>query len=274
LANIYESLHYRKWIRSQAEDWKKSRPGHTLSRLAQQTGIQPPYLTNVLKERAHLNADQFYSVAKAFALNRQETEYGLMLLEWERSSLEERKQALKQQIEIYRKEKLKTENHLQAQKVDASEENMIRFYSNPELVLVHAFLGVPRYAQNLKLIADSLKIEMSKLEELLKELKDYGLIQVTAKGTEKTGRSLHLSKTSAIWRSHQLLMQFRSLQRMQQLQESERYNFSVTFTADEKTREKIHREFLALLSKVEKLVKEAPSEEVYQMHFDLFPWGG
>jgi hypothetical protein len=46
----------------------------------------------------------------------------------------------------------------------------------------------------------------------------------------------------------------------------------VTFSADEKTRLQIHDRFLEFIRDIEDLVKMAPSENVYQLGFDLFPW--
>jgi uncharacterized protein (TIGR02147 family) len=272
MANIYEHLSYRKWVSEEASHWKKARPGHTFSRLAQQTGVQAPYLTNVLKERAHLNTDQFYALSQAFSLKTDEINYGLLLLEWERSSHQDRKQILKSKIDEIRKEKLKTEAHIKATTVQSSTEDITRFYLNPELQLIHSFLGIEKYAKNLDLIAQSLHLSPERVEGLVKELNDLGYIQMTGKGITKTNKSIHLPKSSPLCRPQQLLMHHRALQHLQALAEKDRYNFTVTFTADEPTREKIHREFLRFLSTIEPLVKEAPGESVYQIHFDLFPW--
>jgi uncharacterized protein (TIGR02147 family) len=272
LANVYEYLSYRKWMKDQASEWKKRSPSHTLARLSELAQVQAPYLTNVLKERVHLNADQFFAVANVFALNADEFQYGQTLLEWERSSHPKRKEVLQSKLDEIKKRKLKTETHLQAKTVNATADELTRFYLNPELQLIHAFFGVEKYAKNIDLIARSLNLDLVQVEALVKELIDLGFLKSTSSGFEKTKKSIHLSKTSPLCRPQQLLMHHRSLQQLQMLPESERYNFAVLFTADPETRETIHREFLKFLSTIEETVRKAPSEEVYQMHFDLFPW--
>ena len=52
----------------------------------------------------------------------------------------------------------------------------------------------------------------------------------------------------------------------------QRCAYSVTFSAEERIRARIHEAFLKFLREVEPLVRESPAQEVYQMNFDLFPW--
>jgi hypothetical protein len=138
--------------------------------------------------------------------------------------------------------------------------------------LVHAFLGVEEFAADHSLIAHCLKIDSMKLHSLIQELESLGFIKKSPKGYLKTKKSIHLSKSSPLCRPQQLLMQYRSLQHQQGMSDDNRYNFAVTFTANSETRERIQQEFLKFLSSIEDLVRAAPSEEVYQMNFDLFAW--
>ncbi len=270
--SIYGYQSYRRWLNDQAHEWKKRSPSHTLARLSELAQLQAPYLTNVLKEKAHLNADQFFSIAQVFAISAEEFQYGQILLEWERSAHEKRKEHLRQRMAELKKQKLKTENYLKASADDISEQEATRFYLNPELQLVHAFFGVEEFAADQELIARHLRIDSVKLASLVQELEKLGFLKKTPKGYQKTKKSIHLSKSSPVCRPQQLLMQYRSLQHQQGLPEDDRYNFAVTFTADPATREKIHQEFLKFLSVIETQVREAPSEQVYQMNFDLFGW--
>jgi len=50
------------------------------------------------------------------------------------------------------------------------------------------------------------------------------------------------------------------------------YSLSVIMTADPKMQAKLRARFLDFLKDAEAMVKDAPSEELYQMNFDLFCW--
>src|SRR4051812_348437 len=112
MINVYNYTNYRELLRDQALQKKKTEDGWTLQRIAESTGLQAPYLTNVFKERAHLSGDQFYSLAQLFEWNEEETSFGTLLLEWERSGLKRRRDAFKKRIDEIRKAKMKSEAHL------------------------------------------------------------------------------------------------------------------------------------------------------------------
>lgn len=270
--SIFKYINYRQLIADRANSRKKARAGWTLQRLAQQAGLHPPFLTNVLKERAHLNSDQLFSLTRALDFSDEETSFALLLQEHERSAHAERRKYLRDRIDAVVREKARTESHLSAPKVEATTEEITRFYVNPELQLIHAFLGVERFAKDPRLIATALNIEPARVELLIRELVSLGYVRETGGGLEKTRKSLHLPKDSPLCAPQQLLMQYRALQHQQLLPEDSRYNFAVTFTSDEETKARIHQEFLQFLGRIEKWVRAAPSAEVYQLRFDLFPW--
>ncbi len=270
--SIFDATNYRRILAAQSLAWKRRRPGMSLAGLARRAKLQAPYLTNVLKERAHLSADQLFSVSRILGFAENETAYVLLLLDWERSEQSERKALLRAQIDKARRGRLNVEKRLKAEVVGGATEATTRYWIHPEMQLVLTFLGVPRFAANFVRIAESLNIELSRVDEIVRELKELGLLRVGNKGLEKTKSRMHLAKDSPLCAPQQLLLHYRSLQHQQLLSPAAKFNFAVTFTADEKTREKIQVELLKFLETTEALVKNAPSESVYQLNLDLFPW--
>jgi len=269
---IFEYLDYRQLLCDLSKNFKKSRPAFTLQKLALRTQLHPPYLSAVLKKRQHLNADQLYSILKQLTLKEDEMSYALLLLDWERSSLPERKEKLLGDIQKIQKSKLQSESHLKAEKIEFSSEQITRFYINPDLQLVHMFLGVPSFSKDTNKIGESLNIDTERVQSCIAELKELGFVHESPKGLEKTKKRIHLPQNSPLCAPQQILLHYRSLQHQQLLNENEKYNFAVSFTGDPHTKEKIQKEFLKFLSVVENLVDEAPSRAVYQMNFDLFSW--
>jgi hypothetical protein len=85
-------------------------------------------------------------------------------------------------------------------------------------------------------------------------------------------KNFHLPKDSPLCEPHQNLLQQIANQHTRGLPEREKYAFSLTFSADEETRDAIHSEFLKFLQTIEPLVTKAPSDEIYGLRFDLFRW--
>lgn len=272
MISIFDYLHYRPGLKTKLLEVKKARPGWTLHKFAEKAQIQPPYLTNVLKERAHLSSDQLFSLAQVVGFNPDETDYCLLLLEWERSANSMRQALLGERINNIRKEKLKSEAHLSKELIASTTENIARYFATPELTIISFFFLIDEFAKHPEKIASCLNISYELLSKYINELQELKIIAKVNGKIELLRQEFHLPKDSPLSKPALLLMHYRSLQHQQLLNDSDRYNFSVTFTADERTREKIQREFLNFLERIEDYVKDAPSEQVYQVHFDLFKW--
>lgn len=270
--SIYSHWSYREFLAGECRAQKSRRPGFTLQKLAGRAAIQPPYLTNVFKERAHLSLDQAHAVGEALGLAEDELDYLLLLVDWERAAHGPRKTKLKAKLEALRREKLKSKAHLQKEILQAGDAHETRFFLNPYYKLLNAFLGVERFAKDPGRIAAALNLAPRQVERWLKDLVEMGFARATPKGFEKLKRNFHLPKESPLCLPHQNLLAQIAARQQQGLPDDEKYNFAVTFSADPETRERIQREFLKFLKTTEGLVKDAPAREVYGLSFDLFRW--
>ncbi len=270
--NTFTYLSYRAWLCQAHKQKKSERSTWTLGRLADCTSIQAPYLTNVMKERAHLSADQLFAILEYFKASPAERDYLLLLQDWERSSLASRKSFLKKQIDSIQEEQLRTEIHIQAPVAKVDQNELSRYYIDPHLQLIYAFLGIERFSQKPTRVAECLSITEDQVDSAIQELRKMGLL-VTSKGKlEKTKKKLHLPKDSYLCWPQQQLMKQRSALHLLKLPKELQYNFMVTFTADENCRKRIQLEFLQFLSRIESWVHESDSTDVHQMNFELFPW--
>lgn len=272
MSTTFEHLHYRPLLKQEAQRWKAAQAGRSLQRLARQTAVQAPYLTNVLKERAHLSADQLHALGQALDWDEEELDYAQLLLEWERSGNPQRRGSLKKKIDSRRREKLESKANLSKDLVGTDPAEDTRFFLNPFYFLLNFFVGVPRYAREPERIARCLNVQPARVQAWLKDLVKMKIIELGSEGYCPIRRNFHLPRESPLCEPHQQLMQQQSSQHLQGLPEDQKYNFTVTFSADPATQEKIRREFLKFLRAVEPAVKAAPPEEIYAMRFDLFRW--
>ena len=270
--NPFDHSHYRPLIAEQANAWKKSRPGWTLRRIAEKAQIQPPYFTNVLKERAHLSTDQLCSLAYVFEWNEETTEFALNLLEWERTNHAKRREALGEKIALRQREQKQIKAQLKKEVVQTPVAEQQKFFLNPFYYLVNAFLGIPRFAKEPLKISSCLAVKPAEVSLILKDLQEMKFIEKSGEMYRKLKRNFHLPKESPLCVPHQTLLHLASTQHLQSLPEGEKTNFTLTFSADQKTREKIQGEFRKFLQAVEPLVKDAPAEQLYGLRFDLFRW--
>lgn len=274
--SIFRHLDYREALEETALLWKKQRAGRSLQRLAEQSGLHTPYLSSTFKRRTHLNQDQLYSLCSSLSLPASEQTYLGLLLEWERSTVEERKEVLKTEIDKVRDEKFKSENHIKAKKIKEADAKYEKIYLNPEMYLTYFFLGLEKYQENPDLIARTLNLSPSTLKKYLEDLEGMNLI-VQDKGKIRSGaKHFHLSQESSLCGPHQTLLNYMSTHQMTRLDKKDKYGFNVTFTANKKTKAAIQESFLNFVKEAEDLVRGTPKEDsnqVYQFNFQLFPWG-
>lgn len=270
--SIYQYTSYRELLKDQAAAWKKEHAGWTLQRIAEKASLQPPYLTNVLKGRAHLSSDQFHALGQIFNWDGEESDYGILLLEWERSGLSPRKEALKKRIDEIRKLKTQSSHTLKKQVINPTHEEYLPFYLNPFYSLINSFLGVKRFSIDPKKISRCLNLDVAQVQSWLKELVRMKFVESTPQGFVKLKKNFHLPIESPLCEPHLAVMQQATSQHLQTLPQNEKVAFNLTFSADPETKEKIHREFVAFLKRIEPMVKDAPAEELYGLRFDLFRW--
>lgn len=275
--DVYRFTQYRRALLAAFEEKRQFEPGLRFSKISLKTGIQATYLTNVFKGRAHFSADQLYLFAHYLGMETESIDYLLLLLEWERSTVQERKRSLKAQIESAQKARLRAKDHLDVIDNSPSDLSSAQYYLDPFHKIVHLFLTVPAYAKEPTKILPVLGLTAGRLEETLKLLEKIGYIHRKSNGGYTVLKDgLHLPEDSPLHIPHQTFLRLQSLDRVRKSSPTESTFASATFSANEDTQIKIHAAFLEFFRKCQLLVEEVKPHEargVYQINFDLFRWG-
>lgn len=270
--NIFKYIRYQEIIEKSVKMRKKIDSKYTFRRLSERTNIQNTYLTNVLKGRAELNTDQLYLVTKELNFNLEEQEYMTLLLEYSRCSLPERKAQLLVKIHNVQNEHLDTSKHLEAQSASATFDYAAEYFLDPLCSIIHLFFEIPKFARNPQSIQNQLGISKEKFDKIIDLLIEMKALEFSKGQLKYKEHNYHLNKNSNLNQTAQILMKLKSVEQLEKLSAQRANVFSATFSANDEVRTQIHDEFLKFVKKVEKLVKGATPEKVFQLNFDLFPW--
>lgn len=271
MKSIYSTSAYREALRGQIQLWKSHEAKRTLTVLAKNAGLQLSYLSNVLNDRAHLSSDQVYALARETGCDAAETDYLLLLLEHERTGITARRKELERTIRNLQAEQLSTKKHLKAETLEMSLEDQARYYLDPFHQLIHLFLSMRPGTTSVQL-GQEFGLSPAHVARVLQFLERVGIVTAKKAGFAANTPVSYLPHESPITVAHLQQMRVKALDQIQRLLPSQRYAFSVTITADHEARLKIEREFSKFIQTVEKIVTAAPSEHLYQLNFDLFPW--
>lgn len=270
---LYDHTDYRQALRWASAQWKENGPGRTYLRLAKAAGVHPPYFSNVLKEKAHLNSDQIYTLMQYMGHSHAEMEFLMLLMEEEKCVVQTRKRALIEQLQKIKANKKKTESSINVEVISPVESRMSRFYLDPTIRLIYAFMAVPELGKDPQRIAKSLNLSESTVQEVITYLLDIGLIEKNQEGQLiKAKTKIHLPKESHLFEAQRKLLLYRCLEHQNRTRNDSDYHFEVTFSATKEVKELIHQKFLDFLKEVQPLVEKANPEEVFQMNFELFNW--
>ena len=81
-----------------------------------------------------------------------------------------------------------------------------------------------------------------------------------------------LPATSPLCKPQQMLKRVRAFEAIQKMNAAQVYSFSATVTMNEETKLRIQTRFVDFLKEIEQDVLASPSEDIYHIQFDLFPW--
>lgn len=275
--SIFESTDYRKIISNVMQKRKYVDKSYTFQSMAAHMRIQKPYLSKVINGRGDFNSDQMFMACDYLGIEGEERDYLLLLLEYDRSSFEERKEILLEEIEKIQESRRdikgtlkKSISNMTVETFDASDYQ--EYYLNPIIQLTHIFLTIRRFRKNPELIQEALVINDHQYKDALKKLVALKMIEIEEGEIKVLIRNLHLPRESRVVSAHhQMLRQLVSF-RLSRLPVERKKTFSATFSSSEKARKQIEVEFNKFFEKVQEIIKNEKYSDCYQINFELFPW--
>jgi len=243
----------------------------SFQRLAQAMGVHKSYLSAVFKGRAQINADQLFLASQALQLNARESGFLALLLDYEKSGVEERRRALKKDIDARRSEASAVHASLPRRHLVESPAELAAYYLEPLHQVVHMALAIPAFARQPEKLRVALELSRPRFDRILEALVSFDLAEKDSAGAFRfKGRNLHLPKDNPLFRGYQRAQRQVLIERLGE--SSEELSFSAYFTADAEAASRIREKLLSAIRDVQSEVQRAPSERVFQISLDFLPW--
>jgi len=267
--SFYETDDYRIILGKLIQGQKKNKL--SLTQIANDSGIQASYLSSVVNGKTHLSQDQLFAICGLLKLSDTETDYLLLLLDWERSGFHSRKAVLKKKIDELRDNGLRIEKILsiKGKKVEAAPD---AYYLDPHVAILHLYLEGHSSKQDIAGISQDLRLSANKVQDILQILKSLGLIKKVEDRWQVQKHDFHLSSDSPIVKMNQLAFRSLAIERILSLPASKHYSFGATISLSEEDATQIRVEFLKFIDRCQAIVSESNSTKLMQLNFDLFPW--
>jgi transcriptional regulator with XRE-family HTH domain len=274
VGDVYGEKSYKTAIRARIHVLQSQKRAITLKKIAKRIRIQYTYLSKALNDpRAHLSEDRLFRLCRLLELGLEETDFVLLLREYETAEDPEWREHLFSRVERLRRARTLEADVQEFHTAKLDREMDYLFDPLAKVVLISLF--IPEYLKNPRLLCPQLGITPARLRLVLQRLADVGHIELDESGTgvRKLLRShIHYGRDHPLMRVHQSLLKTMIHSQLLRVPEEDKHSLLVTLTLDRAGFEAAKEEFQKYLKALEGIAKRSKDEGAYQLSFDLFRW--
>ncbi len=269
--NIFKIGDYQIVIKRLVEGRKLLDPNFTYEKLAEKIKVPKSYLSRVLSGKYDLSADQAFLLTRVFELTTLETDFFVMLVEFNRSATPARREYLRKKLQLIVDEQNEVRSHIQGNELKTDDEKAGLYYGDPHCQTVHICMAIDRFREKPGLLLEPLRISASRLEDILRRLERCQIIKRSSKGIELVANFLHLPKGSPLfplWQSQQRATVFAKM--LENLETT--FDVNAVFSADDETFTQVREILLETLTRIQTLSNSARHNDAYQLAINFFSW--
>jgi uncharacterized protein (TIGR02147 family) len=262
--DIFQFDDYRRYLVSALDaDGERGRR----SRLAEALRCQPAFVSRVLKGEADFSQEHGMVVNVFLDHRDEESEYFMVLLDYERAGTKPLKDFHYRKILQMRARRQIVSERIGVKK-GLSEADQATYYSAWYFSAFHILLLVPEFRTPARL-AERLKLPLTLVKDVLDFLLSVGLAVVDEKGYHPGLSRIHLRADSPMISKHHMNWRLRAMQGLE-AKDPENLHYSGPICISKEVSTQIREMILRLLSEAEPLIRGAKDEEVYCLDIDFF----
>jgi len=265
-STIYEYRDYKKLTLDLIETGPKGARGKRKA-LAEYIGCQVSHISNVLSGPAHFGPEQTEASARYFGLSSQETEFLLLLTQFNRAGTVSLKIFYEKLLDQKQK-KYSTLKKQLAMPDQLQSEQEACYYSHWYFSAVHVLLSIPEF-QTREAVAKMLNLKLALVDSILAFLSDACLISKVGQKYQVLRTALHLDKTSPLISQHHTNWRLKTLLSFDQ-QNSDALHYSSVFSLSRKDYKRVQAILTKSLSDSLKVIDQSPEEELAVICMDFY----
>jgi len=266
MISIFEFDNYRKFLQKYLSEMPNKGYGQ-LSQIARFLGVHTTLVSQILKGHKSLTTDQAAAASDFFCLNELESDYFVLLVQFDRAGNTAAKNLYKRQIN-----KLKVQSQNLSKRIPfegrLSDYRRAIFYSDWAYSAVRQSLAIPGIT-DVKSIADYLDLPKKKIQNILDFLLRTGLCK-NVNGQIKIGpSSTHIESDSPLVRVHHTNWRQQAIQSFNKAAQ-ENLHYTSPLTISIKDSDLVKEKIIQFIEQVNAIVDPSPSEVMYCLNIDWF----
>ena len=262
---LFEFDDYRGYLQSVLPTQGEKRGSR--ARLAMALGVQKAFVSAMLHGKMGLSLEQALRVSQFLQHRKEEQDFLLLLVQWDRAGSVDLKRHFRDQIEQVRT--LRTQIRERIAVRDAlGEKDQITYYSSWHYTAVHMCLMVPTL-QTSEAIARYLGLPQNLVVEILEFFLGNGLARQEGNRYVAGPARLHIPADSPFVRKHHANWRVQSLQAVDR-RRKESLHYSLVMSISREGMSEIREILARSIEASEVVLKKSKDEGVYALTMDLY----
>lgn len=265
--SIFKYLNYREYLRDRIESLPSKGRGELL-RIAKTAGVHSSILSQVFQGSRELTSEQAVAIAGHFELNETETQYFLLLAQWERAGTEKLKGVLKREIDRIRAEQTQVALRI-PQSQSLSQEQKAIFYSSWYYSAVRVLSSIVEW-KNVEAMRKRLNLTREQFTAIERFLVEHGLCKEQQGALSPGPQSTHIDGTSPLVARHHANWRIKAMERHPTIAHDRELAFTSPMSLSRADAIKMRALALDFISDACKVADPSPPESSYCLNLDWF----
>jgi uncharacterized protein (TIGR02147 family) len=263
---VYDFNSYKTFVNDALKN--ASGAGATRKELALALGCQPSHVSAVLSGEGEFSSEQAEKVSRFLKLGREQTEYFLLLVQFNRAGTPQLRSVYSAMLRQLREKTTPLRAKLEIRE-ELSDHAKAKYYSTWIYQAIHVLLSVPGF-QTPRTIAERLGLSSVQVEDVLSFLVAAGLAEKSKIQTYRQLRPvLHLDRASVFVNRHHTNWRLKAIHAIDQNSEDD-LHYSGVASLSEDDYLKIKRILIDALKSAVDVVRDSKEEDVVGICIDFF----
>ena len=239
------------------------------SKFAEAMNCHNAYLSKILKKEADMSLEQTHALSRYLALDLEETDYFLLLVQHSRAGTSELRKYYALKIETFGQARSVLKNRFKVEE-ELAEHDKITYFSEWYYPVIHLMIATLPGFQNLRKIEAALSLSAEVIRHAVLFLERIGALE--KQGTQfKPGKvNIHLGSDSAMISTYHSQWRVQAIRSLQNKDERD-LHYSNIVTINEADFETIRNQLVRAIEETRKTVNESKNENrVAAMTLDWF----
>lgn len=250
------------WLREQPKEGRG-----VAQRIAKALNISSVLVSQILNGQRTLQMDYAFNLAKFMGLTSSETDYFLLLVQYENAGVDSYKKHLMKRIDVIHSSNTEIKNRV-SQDIHLNEEDKAQFYSHWHYSTIRLLTDIPG-RNTVTAISQYLELPAVRVSEILEFLTRCKLCVLENGKYKMAVRNTHLSADSPWVYSRQLQWRQRAIQSMDTPSPSNIF-YTGPMVLSKEDVGWVREQLIATIGKVTERARESKSEELMCLNIDWF----